>query len=426
MTDTIVHRLATQLSFATNQVRRLDQNAGFWPDSGHPTIRLRDKVATEAAMLLLLARRAEAACPELKPFNDALAAPLIREIRSDRLHQLLVRQPHVAATLGAGSVFLTAAGHPDPAYDTLIEATLDDGFGNCVERVPYRQLDQLWTRNLLAATPRAPDAVLAGSILHSRAHPFFMTESDAYAVTHAILYATDFGRTALPPSLDAGRVSDMIATGIAWTLGAEDFDLLIEYLMCAACLGESGRPAARFGWHVVDRVWNQLAFLPGPTFDPERYRALSGEAADAYACEQMYHTNFVAGMLCALRICFPVPDAAALAPGADCETIEDILATGLAIAGTQMTVQAPWFRALDDAPIDDACLIAILWDACAIEAVRRDDRVAMVQLMAMVSADLSRSARELRWLLDRLNLGQGADVRHEPRCSRIAVPCPAA
>lgn len=426
MTDTIVHRLATQLSFATNQVRRLDQNAGFWPDSGHPTIRLRDKVATEAAMLLLLSRRAETSCRELKPFNDALMVPLTREIRSERLRDLILRQPHVAATLGAGSVFLSAAGHPDPGFDALIESTLEQGFGGCVERVPYRQLDQLWTRNLLAAKPRSIEGVLAGSILHSRAHPFFMTESDAYAVTHAILYATDFGRTALPPSLNAARVCEMISSGLAWTLVAEDFDLLIEYLMCAACLGESGSPAARLGWYVVDRVWNHLAFLPGPTFDPERYRALSGEAADAYACEQMYHTNFVAGMLCALRICFPAPDVVPLSPAVDCETIEDLLATGLAITGTTMTVQAPWFRALDDAPLDDAGLMAILWDAIAIEAVRRDDRGAMDRLIGMASTESSRTAHELHWLLGRLNPGRGADVHHDRCCPRLADPCQAA
>lgn len=403
MTDTIVHRLAAQLAFAANQVRRLDRNTGYWPDSGHATIRLRDKVATEAALLLLLARRAEAIRPELAPFNDALMPLLVREIRSERLRGLIVRQPHVAATLGAGSVFLSAAGHPDPAYDALIESALDEGFGGCVERVPYRQLDQLWTRNLLAARPRPLDAVLTGSILHSRAHPFFMTESDAYAVTHAILYATDFGRTAPPPSLDRMNLVEMVSAGLAWTLVSEDFDLLIEYLMCAACLGESGSPAARLGWHVVGRVWNHLAFLPGPTFDPERYRSLSGEAADAYACEQMYHTNFVAGMLCALRICFPVPESAPPLASGNCGPIEDLLAIGLAIHGTTMTVRAPWFRALDDAPLDDASLLALLWDACAIEAVRRDDRDAMVRLMDRGDAASSRTARELAWLLDRLH-----------------------
>jgi|GEM_PF-7121387 len=409
MSDALIHRLAAQLSFATEQVRHLDANAGYWPDSGHATIRLRDKVATEGAMLLLLARRAEAACPELIPFNDALAAPLIREIRSPRLYDLILRQPHVAATLGAGSVFLSAAGHSDPAFDLLIEDTLDAGFGNSVERVPYRQLDQLWTRNLLAAAPRPLDAVLAGSILHSRAHPFFMTEADAYAVTHAILYATDFGHSAPPRSLDRARLADMVREGIAWTLVSEDFDLLIEYLMCAACLGggEDGgdSPAARLGWHVVDRIWTQLGFLPGPTFDPARFRALSGPAADAYACEQMYHTNFVAGMYCAMRLSLPAAPAIPTAhpDGSGGATIERLLATGLAIAGTRMRPESPWFRALDTAPLDDAALAAILWDAVAIEAVRHGDRAIMERLARDAAPSPGRTPRELRWLLDRLD-----------------------
>lgn len=403
MTDTLIHRLAAQLSFATEQVRHLDDNAGYWPDSGHATIRLRDKVATEAAMLLLLARRAEASCPELTPFNDALAGPLIREIRSPRLSDLILRHPHVAATLGAGSVFLSAAGHSDPVFDMLIEDTLDAGFGNSVERVPYRQLDQLWTRNLLAAAPRPLDTVLAGSILHSRAHPFFMTEADAYAVTHAILYATDFGHAAPPRSLDRARLSDMVREGIAWTLVSEDFDLLIEYLMCAACLGEGNSPAARLGWHVVDRIWHQLGFLPGPTFDPARFRALSGPAANAYACEQMYHTNFVAGMYCAMRLSLPTPAVAAPTRQRGGEPLERLLATGLAITGTRMRVESPWFRAFDTAPIDDDELAAILWDALAIEAVRHGDRAIMDRLAQDAAPSPGRTPHELRWLLDRLD-----------------------
>ncbi|KRB85449.1 hypothetical protein ASE00_01230 [Sphingomonas sp. Root710] len=405
MTDIFIQRLAAQLSFAAEQVRRLDTNAAYWPDSGHATIRLRDKVATEAAMLLLLARRAEAACPELAPFNDALAAPLLREIRSDRLRGLILRQPHVAATLGAGSVFLSAAGHGDPAFDRLIEDSLNAGFGQCVERVPYRQLDQLWTRNLLAAAPQPLDAVLAGSILHSRAHPFYMTEADAYAVTHAILYATDFGRAPPPASLDRTRLSEMVHEGIAWSMVSEDFDLLIEYLMCAACLGETGGPAACLGWHVVDRIWKQLGFLPGPTFDPQEFRARSGPAADAYACEQMYHTNFVAGMYCAMRLGLPAPEAA-VPPCHEAgghETLERLLGLGLAIAGACIRPDSPWFQALESAPLEDEDLAAILWDALAIAATRHIDRPVMDRLARDAALSTGRTPHELRWLIDRLD-----------------------
>lgn len=420
MTEDFIHRLAAQLSFAADQVRRLDANSAYWPDSGHATIRLRDKVATEAAMLLLLARRAEGAAPELAPFNDALAAPLLGEIRSDRLRGLILRQPHVAATLGAGSVFLSAAGHGDPAFDRLIEDSLDAGFGQCVERVPYRQLDQLWTRNLLAAAPRPLDAVLAGSILHSRAHPFYMSEADAYAVTHAILYATDFGHAAPPASLNRTRLSEMVHEGIAWSVVSEDFDLLIEYLMCAACLGETGGPAARLGWHIVDRIWKGLGFLPGPTFDPAEFRARSGPAADAYACEQMYHTNFVAGMYCAMRLSLSAPERAAPARRADAgrggdahQSLERLLGLGLAITGARIRPESPWFQALESAPLDDEDLAAILWDALAIEAARHDDRPIMHRLARDAALSPGRTPHELRWLLDRLD-GAGQSATASP------------
>jgi hypothetical protein len=398
----LVRRLVAQLCFARCQIERLDRNAYFWPESGHGVIRLRDKVATEAALLLLLARRVERAHPGIARANDALAAVLLPEIRSERLHGLILRQPQVAATLGAGSLFLAAAGHPDPRFGLLIEEALDQGFGECVERLPYRQLDQLWTRNLTASPPRPIEPVLAQSILMSRAHPLFMTEADAYAVTHAIFYASDFGAAPPPNMLPAIRTRDMVRSGIAWHIVSEDFDLLCEYLMCALCLGDAESAAARFGLHVVDSIWSMLDFLPGPTFDAARYRALSGAEADAYACEQMYHTNFVAGMLCALRITQGEHPADVKPTDELASQLETMLALGFAIAGTTISIRSPWFTSLDAAPLSDAELLPLLWEAFAIEAARRGDLQAMEALAKFEPSPPSPTGMELRFLLARL------------------------
>jgi len=108
-----------------------------------------------------------------------------------------------------------------------------------------------------------------------------------------------------PERFDAQRVSAMIEQGLAWHIVSEDFDLLVEYLMCAECVGLGMSPHARFARHLIQRTWTDMQFLPGPTFDPKSYREKAGAAADAYAVEHMYHTNFLWGMCCAVGLLNP-------------------------------------------------------------------------------------------------------------------------
>jgi hypothetical protein len=397
--------LASVLEFARGQIERLDEYSDHWETGETGAIRLVDKIATEGALLLLLARRVASRWADVDGHCEALAAALVPRIRNSRLRGLLVRSPQTAATLGAGHVFLTAAGFPDATFDELVRGGLDDGFAETVERVPYRLLDQRWTRNLTASEPRGFDDLLNFSILRSRAHPFYMTQTDAYAITHAIMYSTDFGRHRLPAALDLQRVRDMVQEGLAWHIVSEDFDLLVEYLICAECVGTRASPYARFADRLVQRSWADLQFLPGPTFDPERYRAMVGKAAAAYAVEHMYHTNFVWGMYCAVR----------LGSFAECETdpasdqsvdnIERLLAHALSIDGTKASVRSPWFLAVADTPAPSKALEGVLWDAITIEAARRDDWAqagALVSLAVDARLPPSSTLRELDYMQARI------------------------
>ncbi len=75
------------------------------------------------------------------------------------------------------------------------------------ERYPHRILERLWVLGLYdIPTPVVPAEVAGLSILSGDADALTMTDSDAYAYTHAIFYLSDFGRTPLPPGLDGARV----------------------------------------------------------------------------------------------------------------------------------------------------------------------------------------------------------------------------
>jgi hypothetical protein len=397
--------LASVLNFARGHIERLDEYSVQWQTGETGAIRLVDKVATEGALLLLLARRVASEWADVDSGCAALAAELVPRIRNPRLRRLLVRSPQTAATLGAGHVFLTAAGFPDATFDELVRGALDDGFAETVERVPYRLLDQRWTRNLTASDRRGFDDLLSFSILRSRAHPFYMTQADAYAITHAIMYSTDFGRHRLPARLDPERVRAMVEEGLAWHILSEDFDLLVEYLICAECLGMRASPYAQFADRLVHRTWAELQFLPGPTFDPQRYRGLARKAADAYAVEHMYHTNFVGGMYCAVRLGAAVECQPAPACDESVDGIERLLAHALSIDGTSASIRSAWFLAVADTPAPSRALEGVLWDAVAIEAARRDDWTqaeALVSLATEAGLPPTSTLRELNYMQARL------------------------
>jgi len=176
----------------------------------------------------------------------------------------------------------------------------------------------------------------------------------------------------------------MIEQGLAWHILSEDFDLLVEYLMCAECIGLGMSPHARFARHLIERTWTDMQFLPGPTFDPKSYREKAGAAADAYAVEHMYHTNFVWGMCCAVGLLNPTEHARCEPTDEGSDRLEQLLALALSITGTKASVHSPWFAAITSAPLESWELESVLWHAIAIEAARRDDwsRVAMLACMA--------------------------------------------
>jgi hypothetical protein len=394
------------LAFARSNIERLDSFSRHWRENDDRVIRLQDKVCTEAALLLLLARRASPGRMELDKECTALGELLAPAIRTGRLRHLLVCSPQVAATLGAGHIFLTDAGFPDASFDELVLGNLEAGFAETVERVPYRLLDQRWTRNLLRQRPQSFDDLLPLSILDSRAHPFYMTETDAYAATHAIMYLTDFGRAPLPAGLDAMRVSALVDSGLAWHVLSEDFDLLVEFLMDAGCLGMAHSPCSRFAWQLVDHIWTDFGFLPGPTFNAAEYKTLSGEAAAAYAFQHLYHTNFVGGMLCAVSLLHP--DATQETPDTilqEAAPLEYLLGCALGIRGTKCSQESAWFKLLPNASVADGELMRIVSDAALIEAARRSDW-AMLERIRMEcrcwKIPATATMREADWLCERL------------------------
>jgi hypothetical protein len=133
------------------------------------------------------------------------------------------------------------------------------------------------------------------------------TTNDAYAFTHALPYATDFGRLPLPKDIDRHNLLGIAEALAVKALDEDDFDLLSEVLMAPPTLGLGWTPTLTFAWNVMERVWDEYGFVPGPGVPPapenesrtKKVRRVLGT---------LYHTAFAAGLCCATMIaCESVP-----------------------------------------------------------------------------------------------------------------------
>ena len=211
----------------------------------------------------------------------------------------LLKAAHAFPVFRLGHVVLTELGLADADFELLLARARDRDGG---ERVPFRLLEERWIAALAEGTSIDVDDLLPSSILCNPVPGPFQSRADVYALTHWLLYATDFGARPLPPVLDRDVMASLVAEAIPWQLAGADLDIMGELLMCDAIVGDGSSPASAAGWHAVWSAWSSLGFLPSPSFDANTFSAGSDGNRDAYAVANIYHTQFVFGMLCGLML----------------------------------------------------------------------------------------------------------------------------
>ena len=295
--------LEAVLQFAATNIRQLDRKADLWREELDAYVNVADKVIIETALLLLVSARIPYQTGKISKLHAELLAQLAPLIRTERNRALLIRYPHTAAALGIGHIALTELGDHDAEFDLLIRRAFESGYVEAVERLPYRTMDVRWLRGLLyPKQPPAFDDLMTASILANRAHPIQLSVSDTYALTHALMYVTDFGTRLLPKGFDASELRANVDAALAYHLLSDNLDLLGELLMSAVMLGPPWSPYTAFGWSLLTTLWDQLSFLPSPTFDTEVYATLSNAEQASYTFRHLYHTMYVGGMLCSILL----------------------------------------------------------------------------------------------------------------------------
>ncbi|MBA2717939.1 MAG: hypothetical protein H0U52_01675 [Chloroflexi bacterium] len=234
----------------------------------------------------------------------AIGSMLSDQARSQPALLRAALHPSLALGGAVSHILLSALGNPDDRADQLFRTAASSAGSARRELPPYGLLEKLWISEIWGN--KVPDdewdRVLAASCLAGTPDLVGGSREDAYAVTHALMYVTDFGaRRRAMPRPNPELMSDIEAL-LAITLERQDYDLVGELLMTWPFLGVQWSTPALFAFRLLTRVEDHVGLLPGGTTDAQTLRALSGERRRAYAIGTAYHTAFAMGMLCAASL----------------------------------------------------------------------------------------------------------------------------
>ena len=197
--------------------------------------------------------------------------------------------------------------------------------------MPFRLLDRQWVLHVAGRGPLLNEPALAVSAACRTSTPLYMSREDGYALTHAVMYATDFGAQSCPPALQSDELWATTDACLAWCLGSADYDLVAELLLTQLLLRRRLSAYGLIAWRCCTAAWDQLGFLPSPSLAPDTFEGLTSHSEGVqYAFHHMYHTIFVAGLLCNALLSLDVlppeplpaplrthPEAGAVARGID-------------------------------------------------------------------------------------------------------------
>jgi len=124
------------------------------------------------------------------------------------------------------------------------------------------------------------------------------SRDDLYALTHALIYATDFGATLPRLPRAAAAIAAECDSALAGVLDDDDFDLAAELLLAQPYLRRRWSPAAAFGFSVLAAVEDRVGVLPSLSLDRAGVERQAPADREAYVAAVAYHTAYVMGLLC--------------------------------------------------------------------------------------------------------------------------------
>lgn len=246
------------------------------------------KAAAELAVICGLAATANPGT-RTSEYRD-LARRVWEEIfRDEAVQDYLLSNPGEVPSLGFyGS--MRQCGFEDLWYRGQIRRILDSGYLTAVERPPSSELDFVFSLRLAGFGAPGMAEIYSRSMLAHHPPPRALTTDDVYTITHAVFFATEFGRVRPAFFTDADR--RYFAMALPYLTGyyvrSMDWDLTAELLIALHATGTRSRVSS-VGWQFVSRGQNPDGSYPGPSNGKPTAQAQSDP--DWVAFRDDYHTT---------------------------------------------------------------------------------------------------------------------------------------
>lgn len=229
---------------------------------------------------------------------QSLSPHLETHLKDPKLIEIIRRNPCHVHGLLLPYLCLKSIGYSDAHYDELLDKALQNSYFQLTERVPYRYLETsyIFYKANCINTRNFEKLLNDGSILYME-NPIHLDKEAIYALTHTMIYATDFGRWELQlnrASID--QLTDIVECLIVDCIIEKSWDLLGELLISAICLKIKNSSIFCVGLNTFYNAWRSPGIIPGFEYlaMPDSNKdSTSKEDANKSIWNTYYHTTLV-------------------------------------------------------------------------------------------------------------------------------------
>lgn len=257
-----------------------------------------DKIIAETAMLL---RAVSAIPPAIGGGVTLRAKDLIQRLlpyaRHRRIEVSIALFPALTLDYAAAHLVLSQAGYPNEDFDGTVAIALKSSVATARERLPHRELEQMWLASFLGQRQQSKD-ILSRTNLLQGVDAITGSRDDIYAFTHSLMYATDFGNISPASDWPVDKMLSLAESLLIAVLDDDDFDIAGELLLTWPFLGIGLNKSATLAFAMLSHIEDEVGVLPSLALDRNEYERQSGASKKHYVVATSYHTAYVMGLLC--------------------------------------------------------------------------------------------------------------------------------
>lgn len=291
----LIDRLAHTINFAKNVVQHLLIEGHSAPEDAPWYVRP-EKIIAETAFLIAFTKSNKSYAVVRDSINE-LAEVLIPLARSKTMQLNISLKPELALDYAHAHICLQFAGYPDEKFDKTVAAALQSMACDGIERTPYRMMEREWLMKIWDSGYK--DSLKFWIPLSSLRHSvnlFSESTDGAYAITHAIMYASFNGGGI--PELEDDILFQIMESLLIRYMDEQNYDIAGELLMAWPLLGKKMNSIVAFALECLFKIEAKVGFLPSPGLDISQLDPNDQKARRTYIYSINYHTALVMGLLC--------------------------------------------------------------------------------------------------------------------------------